>query len=427
MPRLCRDCLAVDPGAGDGSCPACGSPRTLRHAELFDLAIAHIDCDAFYATVEKRDAPGLRDKPVLVGGGGLRGVVMAACYIARRSGCRSAMPMSRALRLCPQAVVVRPDMAKYQRVGREVRALMQAVTPLVEPLSVDEAFLDLAGTERLHRGPPARTLAGLARRIEDEVGITVTVGLSHNKFLAKLASGIDKPRGFTVIGRAETSDFLADRPVSDLWGVGDALQRRLAGDGIRRIGELRRFAEETLVARYGAIGRRLARFAVGEDDRRVNPDGERKSVSAETTFATDLSAANALGERLWPLCEEVAGRLKADGIAGATVTLKLKTADFRIRTRRRTLPHPTQLAETIWRAAERMLAAEADGTAFRLIGVGMSGLGGDDDADPPDLADPDGQRRKAVERAVDGVRARFGHGAIGRGRGFDRAGRDRRR
>ena len=427
MALLCRDCLAIDPAAEGGLCPACGCARVIAHSELFGLAIAHLDCDAFYATVEKRDDPDLRDKPVLVGGGGARGVVMAACYVARRFGCRSAMPMARALRLCPQAVVVRPDMAKYQRVGREVRALMQAVTPLVEPLSVDEAFLDLSGTERLHHGPPARTLAGLARRIEDEIGITATVGLSHNKFLAKLASGIDKPRGFTVIGRVETAGFLADRPVGDLWGVGEALQRRLAADGVRRIGELRRLSEAALVARYGAIGRRLARFADGDDDRRVIPGGERKSVSAETTFDSDLTTPAALGERLWPLCEEVAGRLKADGIAGATVTLKLKTADFRIVTRRRTLPNPTQLADTIWRTANGLLEAEANGTPYRLIGVGLSGLGPDDDADPPDLADPDSQRRKAVERAVDGLRARFGRDSIGRGRSFEAGGRRRPR
>jgi DNA polymerase-4 len=423
MPLLCRDCLAIDPAAEGRPCPSCGSVRVAFHPELFGLAIAHIDCDAFYATVEKRDRPDLRDNPVLVGGGGARGVVMAACYVARRFGCRSAMPMARALRLCPQAMVVPPDMAKYQRVGREVRALMQAVTPLVEPLSVDEAFLDLSGTERLHHGPPARTLAQLAQRIEEEIGITVTVGLSHNKFLAKLASGIDKPRGFTVIGRAETVEFLAGRPVGDLWGVGEALQRRLAADGIRRIGELRRHSEAALVARYGAIGRRLARFAVGEDDRRVTPGGDRKSVSAETTFDRDLTATAALGERLWPLCEEVAGRLKADCIAGTTVTLKLKTADFRIVTRRRSLAHPTQLADTIWRTASALLESEADGMPYRLIGVGLSGLGPDDDADPPDLADPDGQRRKAVERAVDGLRARFGHASIVRGRGFDSGGR----
>jgi DNA polymerase-4 len=427
MAFLCRDCLATDPAAEAGPCPACGSARVLAHAELLGLAIAHIDCDAFYAAVEKRDDPALRDKPVLVGGGGARGVVMAACYVARRFGCRSAMPMARALRLCPQAVVVRPDMAKYQRIGREVRRLMQEVTPLVEPLSVDEAFLDLSGTERLHRGSPARTLAGLVRRIEDEIGITATIGLSHNKFLAKLASGIDKPRGFTVIGRAETTGFLAGRPVGDLWGVGEALQRRLAADSIRRIGELRNHSEAALIARYGAIGRRLARFAVGDDDRRVIAGGERKSVSAETTFETDLAAPATLGERLWPLCEEVAARLKADRIAGATVTLKLKTADFRILTRRRTLAHPTQLAETIWRTAHALLGAEADGTPFRLIGVGLSALGPDDDSDPPDLADPDGQRRKAVERAVDGLRARFGRDSIGRGRGFDSGGRSRRR
>ena len=391
----------------------------LRHPELDALTVAHVDCDAFYATVEKRDDPTLAGKPVLVGGGGTRGVVMAACYVARRFGCRSAMPMAHALRLCPDAVVVRPDMAKYQHVGREVRALMLEATPLVEPISIDEAFLDLAGTERLHKGSPARTLAGLARRIETAVGITVTVGLSHNKFLAKLASGIDKPRGFTVIGRAETLDFLATRPVGELWGVGAVLQRALERDGIRRIGQLRAIPEATLVARYGAIGQRLARFCRGEDDRRVTAGSRRKSVSAETTFATDLSAPDALGARLWPLCEEVADRLKEGAIGGRVVTLKLKTADFRIRTRSRTLPHPTQLAETVWRAGEALLRREADGTRYRLIGIGVSELAPEAAADPPDLADPDGARRKAVERTIDSLRARFGSDAIGRGRGLD--------
>jgi len=417
MGFLCRDCLNTD-ADGRRACPACGSARTVAHDELHALAIAHIDCDAFYATVEKRDDPALRDRPVLVGGAGGRGVVMAACYVARRFGCRSAMPMFKARALCPDAVVIRPDMAKYQRVGREVRALMQEATPLVEPLSVDEAFLDLSGTEKLHRGSPARTLARLIGRIEDEIGITATVGLSHNKFLAKIASDLDKPRGFAVIGRAETPGFLEHQPVGAIWGVGAVLRRRLAADGLHEIGALRRLSEAELVARYGAIGRRLWRFSHGEDDRRVDPAGAHKSMSAETTFARDLTRRADLETRLWPLCEKVAARAKAAALGGGVVTLKLKTADFRIRTRSRTLPHPTQLAEVIWRNAAELLAREATGTAFRLIGVGLSEFAGAEAADPPDLADPDAGRTKAVEHTIDDLRARFGDGAIGRGRGL---------
>ncbi len=418
MDSLCRDCLTTEPGAG--ACPACGSARVTRHDELHALVIGHIDCDAFYATVEKRDNPALRDRPVLVGGGGGRGVVMAACYVARRFGCRSAMPMFKARDLCPDAVVIRPDMAKYQRVGRQVRALMSQTTPLVEPLSIDEAFLDLSGTEKLHGGSPARTLARLARRIEDEIGVTVTVGLSHNKFLAKIASDLDKPRGFAVIGRAETLDFLDRQPVETIWGVGAVLRRKLLADGFSEIGALRAVPEAELTRRYGAIGRRLYHFSRGEDDRRVDPVRPPKSMSAETTFARDLVRRDDLETRLWPLCEKVAARVKAADLAGGVVTLKLKTGDFRIRARSRTLPHPTQLAEIIWRNAADLLAREATGTAFRLIGVGLSKFSGAEDADPLDLADPDAQRTKAVERAIDDLRARFGNDAIARGRGLTR-------
>jgi DNA polymerase-4 len=421
MGWLCRDCLENTTGSiGDEQpvCRSCGSRRTISHAELHDLTIAHIDCDAFYATVEKRDDPSLRDKPVLVGGRSGRGVIMAACYVARRFGCRSAMPMFQARKLCPDAVVIRPDMAKYQQVGRAVRALMLETTPLVEPISIDEAFLDLSGTEKLHKGSAARTLAGLAKRIESDIGITVTVGLSHNKFLAKIASDLDKPRGFAVIGRGETLDFLDHQPVSTIWGVGRALQQRLQRDNFTRIGDLRACSEDFLVKRYGSIGRRLYRFSRGEDSRRVDPRSARKSISAETTFSENLAALDELKNRLWPLCEKVAARAKAAELAGGVVTIKLKTADFRIRTRNRTLPNPTQLAETIWQYGCNLLEREATGTMFRLIGVGLSHLGPGEGADPPDLADPDGVRRKAVEQTMDSVRARFGAGAIGKGRTF---------
>jgi len=386
---------------------------------LATLGIAHLDCDAFYATVEKRDNPDLRDKPVVVGGSH-RGVVMAACYIARISGVRSAMPMFKARQLCPQAVVVPPDMAKYQAVGEQVRRLMLATTPLVEPLSIDEAFLDLTGTERLHQSCPARTLALLAGRIESEIGITVSIGLSYNKFLAKVASDLDKPRGFAAIGRGEATTFLASKPVGLIWGVGRALAARLAQDGIATIGQLQTESERDLVRRYGAIGHRFARFARGEDDRRVEPDAPLKSVSAETTFDSDLSDAGALADTLWPLCERVASRLRHGDVAAATVVLKLKTAQFRIVTHRHRLPAPTQLAEVLYRAAVPMLTAEADGRRFRLIGVGGIDLCDPKDADPTDLLDPEGRRRAEIERVVEAVRDRLGPDAIRKGRGLGR-------
>jgi DNA polymerase-4 len=384
---------------------------------LTTLGIAHLDCDAFYATVEKRDNPDLRDKPVLVGGSH-RGVVMAACYIARISGVRSAMPMFKARQLCPQAVVVPPDMAKYQAVGEQVRQLMLATTPLVEPLSIDEAFLDLSGTERLHQSCPARTLAMLARRIESEIGITVSIGLSYNKFLAKVASDLDKPRGFAVIGKSEAATFLAAKPVGLIWGVGRALAARLAQDGIATIGQLQTESEGDLVRRYGAIGHRLARFARGEDSRPVDPDAPLKSVSAETTFDSDISDAGALADVLWPLCERVAARLRHGDVAAHTVVLKLKTAEFKIITRRHRLPALTQVAEVLYRAALQMLTAEADGRRFRLIGVGGIDLGDPRDADPADLLDPEGRRRVEIERVVEAVRDRLGPDAIRKGRGF---------
>jgi DNA polymerase-4 len=420
---LCRDCAALSaapamagavPGAVPGRCPECGSPRRVGHPELADLAIAHLDCDAFYATVEKRDRPELAELPVIVGGG-TRGVVLACCYVARLYGVRSAMPMFKALPLCPDAVVIRPDMAKYREVGRAVRAEMQRLSPLVEPLSIDEAFLDLAGTEGLHGAAPAQLLAALALRIENSLGITVSIGLSYNKFLAKLASDLDKPRGFAVIGRAEAVSFLADKPVGWLWGVGSAMQRRLAADGIMRIGQLAALDPRDLATRYGRLGLRLAQLAQGDDDRRVDPEGRARSISAETTFARDEADGEALARVLWPLCEKVSAHLKQSALAAGTVTLKLKTADFRLRTRSRRLADPTQLADTLYRTARHLLAGEADGTTrFRLIGVGADGLVDSTAADLPTLFD----RPRHLEEAIAEIRRRHGPAAVQRGRGM---------
>ena len=416
MQTLCRDC-GRRPHPDAEACPACESARVLRHGELHDLSIAHLDCDAFYAAIEKRDRPELRDRPVIVGGRH-RGVVAACCYIARTYGVRSAMPMFKALEACPEAAVIRPDMKKYTAVGAKVRSMMLGLTPLVEPLSIDEAFMDLSGTESLHRASPTGTLAGLARRVEDELSITVSIGLSYNKFLAKIASDLDKPRGFAVIGRSEARAFLAGKPVGLLWGVGAAMRKRLERDGIRLIGELTRLDEAELVARYGKIGGRLHQCARGEDDRPVDPKREAKSLSSEITLDEDLSDADALRPILWRLAETVARRLKKAGLAGGGVTLKLKTAEFRIVTRACRLNTATQSAEEMFRAAEPLLTREADGRAFRLIGIGAHDLIEADRVVQSDLFGGIAPAEDKIDKALDAVRDKFGDDAIVRGRGF---------
>lgn len=421
-PAFCRDCL--EDAGGALRCRRCGSPRVVRHAELDTLYIAHIDCDAFYAAVEKRDNPALRDVPVIVGGA-RRGVVSTACYLARVKGVRSAMPMFKALALCPEAVVVKPNMAKYVAVGRQVRERMRALTPLVEPLSIDEAFLDLAGTERLHGESPARSLARLARGVEADLGITISVGLAANKFLAKTASELDKPRGFAVIGQSEAAGFLAPRSVGTIWGVGKATQERLAREGFRLIADLQAADETTLMRRFGSEGLRLSRLARGIDERRVNPERETKSVSSETTFDNDIKDFRELEQILHKLSGRVSARLKAGGFAGRTITLKLKTADFKLVTRARSLEDPTRLAHRIFDHSRELLRREVDGRAFRLIGVGVSELTDPALADPSDLVDPLSTKRSKAELAADALRARFGHDVVEHGIALDAPYRNR--
>jgi DNA polymerase-4 len=413
MPTLCRDCLTIfDAGT---RCPACGRPRIVAHPELFDLTIAHLDCDAFYASVEKRDDPSLRDQPVIIGGG-RRGVVSTACYIARIKGVRSAMPMFQALKLCPEAVVVRGRMERYVEVSRQVRAMMDELTPIVEPLSLDEAFLDLGGTQRLHHAPPAVMLARLARRMEQELGITGSIGLSHNKFLAKVASDLDKPRGFSVIGKAETAGFLRDRSVRLIWGVGEVGQAALEAAGIRTFADLLRWDRRDLHARFGQTGERLWHLARGEDHRRVSANEPVRGISNETTFHEDTADPDILDGHIWRLSEKVADRAKAKGIGGRVVTLKLKRADHSLITRRISLRDPTQIADRIYRAA-RGLFDQVKGGPYRLLGVGLSELLPEAEADPSgDLLDPEAARRAGAERAVDRVRAKFGPDAIVKGR-----------
>jgi DNA polymerase-4 len=328
------------------------------------------------------------------------------------------MPMFKALKACPDAIVIKPDMRKYGRVGKEIRTLMQTLTPSVEPISIDEAFLDLSGTQRLHGAPPATVLARLALRIENEIGITVSIGLSHNKFLAKVASDLDKPRGFSVIGKAETMAFLATQPVSVIWGVGKAMQRKLARDGITRIGQLQQLDQKLLADRYGSIGLRLAKLSRGEDVRTVVSDQKAKSISSETTFNQDLHRSADLMPQLRRLCEKVSARLKEKGLAGRTIVLKLKTADFKQRTRNVQLGDPTQLADRIFRSGQALLVRELDGTRFRLIGIGVSDLSGADRADAGDFLDPDAVKRAQAEQAMDSIRARFGTDQVATGLTF---------
>lgn len=414
MSALCRSCLSEV--HTDRRCQNCGSMRIVRHKELFDLSIAHMDCDAFYASVEKRDNPELADKPVIIGGG-KRGVVSTACYVARIRGVRSAMPMFQAMKLCPDAVVVKPRMSVYAEASRQIRALMDELTPSIEPLSLDEAFIDLTGTVKLHGAPPAVMLARLVKRMKDEIGVTGSIGLSHNKFLAKVASDLDKPQGFAVIGKAETDDFLRDKPVRLIWGVGPAAQDSLERAGIHTFSDLLRWDQRELSDRFGSMGFRLWHLARGQDKRKVSSRQPVKSISKETTFFEDTSSLDLLDGHIWRLSEQVADRAKAKGKAGRVVTLKLKRANFSLISRRISLRDATQMADTIYHTARGLFDQVGDQGPYRLIGVGISEIVEDSVADlSSDLLDPKAAQRRKAERATDQIRKRFGSDAIQKGR-----------
>ncbi len=416
MSALCRDCLTCfETGT---RCPNCHGPRVACHPELFELSIAHMDCDAFYASVEKRDNPDLVDKPVIIGGG-RRGVVSTACYIARIKGVRSAMPMFQALKLCPDAVVVRPRMSAYVDASRAIRAMMDELTPSVEPLSLDEAFMDLSGTQKLHGAPPAVMLARLIKRMDDELGLTGSIGLSHNKFLAKIASDLDKPRGYSVIGRAQTTAFLHDKPVRMIWGVGQATQTALEKAGIRSFNDLLRWERKDLGARFGSMGDRLYFLARGQDRRRVSANAPIKSISNETTFPDDTANPDILDGHLWRLSEKISDRCKARDLAGRVVTLKLKRANHTLLTKRTSLRDPTQLADRIYQTARALFDQIGNQGPYRLIGVGISDLLPGKQADlSGDLLDPQAAKRTGAERATDKIRKKFGTDAITKGRSF---------
>ncbi len=407
---ICRDCLR----AGDrkvGRCPSCDSRRIVCHDELDRLTIAHLDCDAFYASVEKRDRPELRDRPVIVGGG-RRGVVSTCCYVARQYGVHSAMPMFKALKACPEAVVIKPDFRKYVAASEAIFGAVGRLTPLVQTLSLDEAWIDLAGTERLNGGPPAFQLIRLQQQIEADTGLTVSIGLAPNRFLAKVASELDKPRGFSVLG-SEAAAVLAPRPVGILPGVGPVFRMTLQSDGYSTVGDLAAADVRDLVKRYGETGLRLHDLAHGRDARAVNPGHERKGMSAETTFNEDLTSAEDLEAELWPLCEKLASKARRDGVASRVLVLKLRRTDFKIVTRRMSLPEPVQTARALFAAARELMAPEL-GRPYRLIGIGMAEVV--DAVDAPALFESPEARTLKTETAIDALRAKFGDRAVVAGR-----------
>ena len=375
-----------------------------------------MDCDSFYASVEKRDCPELIDKPVIIGGG-RRGVVSTACYIARIRGVHSAMPMYRALKLCPDAVVIRPRMKLYAEISLQIRKMMLELTPSVEPISLDEAFLDLGGTQRLHKKPPAVLLAELTNRIKNELGLTGSIGLSHNKFLAKVASDLNKPNGFSIIGKRETEKFLFNKPVNILWGVGAGTKEKLEAMGIKTLSDLLRWEESDFVRKFGTSGKRLKALASGKDNRRVMAERLIKSISNETTFGEDILKHEILIGHLWRMCEKVSDRAKSREIAGKVGVIKLKTDKHRLITRRLTFKEPTNMADRLFNALEPLLKSEIKEVKFRLLGVTLTDLCDQKYADlTDDLLDPNAQNRQKAELATDKIRKKFGVNAIIKGR-----------
>ncbi len=385
-----------------------------------DRHVIHVDMDAFYAAIEQRDHPELRGKPVLVGGDPRgRGVVSTASYEARPYGCHSAMPMATAVRLCPQAVVIRPRMERYVEVSRRVFAILEEFTPLVEPLSIDEAFLDVTGTTRLF-GSPVTIAQTLKRRIHEETELTGSTGVAPNKFLAKLASDLEKPDGLVVVGEDEVQAFLDPLPISRLWGVGKATLPKLERLGVHTFGDLRRLSAEELRDRFGESGDHFYRLVRGIDDRPVVPDREAKSISHEVTFPTDVSDRAYLRSILLDQVEHVARRLRRHRQFGRTVTVKIRAGDFTTITRSATLPEPTDCTDTLWEATAALFDEWLRKRRYpvRLIGMGVSHLSPQVGRQLQLFEGAPAASR--LDQTVDRILDRFGNGAIHRGCGRSR-------
>jgi DNA polymerase-4 len=377
--------------------------------------IIHLDMDAFYASVEQLDRPELRGRPVIVGGSRERGVVAACSYEARPFGVRSALPMSRALRLCPDAVVLPVRMARYQEVSRQVFAIFGRYTDRIEPLSVDEAFLDVTGCERLF-GTPREIAQRIRREVREELGLAISAGVAPNKFLAKLASESAKPDGLLEIAADRVDAFLLPLPVERIWGVGAKAAQQLHRQGCRTVADLRRLSVAQLTRLFGIWGERLYHLARGVDERTVEIDAPAKSYGAEETFAADLIRLEDLHRELLAQAEKVAARLRRHGLSGRVLTLKVRYADFETLSRRLTLPEPTAHGKTLYRAARDLLQrTEAGERPVRLLGLSVAGLEDTAARQPALFPDPDEQRQTALDTALDRLNRRFGQGQVRRG------------
>lgn len=416
MPILCRDCIYFFEGDEktifQNQCPNCGSRRLIGHEILDKLSIAHIDCDAFYANIHKRDDKSLLHQPVIIGGG-KRGVVSTACYIARTFGVKSAMPMFQATKLCPNAIIIKPNIKLYAKVGREVKQLMQELTPIVDSVSIDEAYLDLSGTQRLHKANPAQSLARLANKIEKEIGISVSIGLSENRFLAKTASELDKPRGFFAISKADVPKILWHKNISLLHGVGPSTVNKMAKLGINTIEQLAKSDEAFLFKHLGPNSSRLIKMANGEDNRGFEDNIKRKSISSETTFFNDISDYSELIIILQKLCERVGREARQKKLAGRCINIKLRTANFKTINRQVSFENSTQSGRNMFIIAKKLLENELKFAPFRLIGIGLSDLINEENADKGDLINQNAPKNLKLEQALDKIINKFGENALG--------------
>ncbi len=380
-------------------------------------AILHVDMDAFYASVEIRERPELADKPVIVGGTPEgRGVVCAANYIARRYGVHSAMPAGMARRLCPQGVFLRPRHDLYAQVSRAIHAIFERYTPQVEPLSLDEAFLDVTASEALF-GPAEHIARCIKDAIRSELQLVASVGVAPNKFLAKIASDIDKPDGFKVVAAAEVQAFLDPLPVSRLWGVGKVTEQAFQRLGIRTIGQFRSYPAALVREHFGNAGAHLLALAHGRDERPVEAGREAKSISHETTFACDITDREVLLAWLLDLSDQVAGRLRAHGLAGRTVQIKVRYGDFTTLTRSRSLGAPTAVTDVLWHAARELFESRLPARLppVRLLGMGVSGFEATEVVQGELITAQAPARQVQLDAVTDSIRARFGADALARG------------
>ncbi|MBI4317019.1 MAG: DNA polymerase IV [Chloroflexi bacterium] len=378
--------------------------------------IIHIDLDAFFCSVEELLDPAIRGKPIIVGADPKgRGVVAAASYAARRYGVHSAMPIGHAARLCPNAVFLRPRHDLYAEYSHRLMAVLREYTDLVEPISIDEAFLDVTGCQRLF-GRAEDIGRAIQRRVQEEIGLPCSVGIATNKLVAKIASDSGKPNGFVVVPPRREAEFLASLPVSRLWGVGPKTAERLRANGVQTIGDLAALPADTLRARFGRLGEYLHQRALGQDTRPVEPERERKSISNEHTFFQDSGDPDVITGRLLQSSERVAAELRRKGWQARTIALKIRFADFKTITRRRTLGQPTSSGETIWATAKSLLRdALKPGAKLRLVGVGASNLIAAVDVQPS-FFDGEAERIQELDRTLDHLRDRFGKNSILRGR-----------